>query len=49
MLHPAGLINANALESIASAMEISVMGARNAARIVAQLVEERRGRSEIAI
>ena len=49
VLHPAGLINANALESIASAMEISVMGARNAARIVAQLVEERRGRSEIAI
>ena len=37
VLHEAGLINANALESIASAMEISVMGARNAARLVAEL------------
>ena len=29
-----GLYNANAMESIASAMEISVIGARNAARLL---------------
>lgn len=41
VLHPAGLINANAVESIASAMEISVIGARNAARLVAEITSAR--------
>lgn len=36
VLHPDGVINANAVESIASAMEISVIGARNAARLLVQ-------------
>jgi hypothetical protein len=34
VLHSAGLYNINALESIATAMEISVIGARNIARLV---------------
>lgn len=34
VLHPAGLINANAMESISSAMEISVIGGRNAAHLL---------------
>ena len=34
VLHPSGLINANAMESIASAMEISIIGGRNAARLL---------------
>ena len=38
VLHPAGLINANAVESISSAMEISAIGARNAARLVAEII-----------
>ena len=36
VLHSGGVINANAVESIASAMEISVIGARNAARLLVQ-------------
>ena len=34
VLHPAGCINANAMESISSAMEISVIGGRNAAHLL---------------
>ena len=41
VLHPAGLINANAVESISSAMEISAIGARNAARLVTEIIGAR--------
>ena len=34
VLHEAGLINANAVESISSAMEISAIDARNAAALI---------------
>jgi hypothetical protein len=38
VMHSAGLFNINALESIATAMEISAIGARNVARLVSQNV-----------
>ena len=41
VLHEAGLINANAVESISSAMEISAIGARNAAALIAELAAAR--------